>query len=152
MELLGNGIYQSKNLNALLVDCHNMQLSDMAQLDQLFGRIKLYSFKSDRRPYVLFDIHNARLERTVSDYYSRHILNLLLEYVAGISFYNGNEANSLVGLARRVAPSRYRDKVTIFPSLEEAIEDLCDLQGLPEVFVPSNSSIIEHINLAALAI
>jgi hypothetical protein len=151
MELLGNGIYQSKSLNALLVDCHNMQLSDMAQLDQLFGRIKLYSFKSGGRPYVLFDIHGARLDRVVSEYYSRHILNLLLEYVAGISFYNGNEANSLVGLARRAAPSRYRDKVAVFPSLEEAVEDLCDLQGLPDVFVPTHSR-VERINLSALAI
>lgn len=151
MEQLGNGVYQSKDLNALLVDCHNMQLSDVAQLDQIFGRVKVYSFKSGRRPYVMIDIHGARLDRAVSEYYSRQVLNLLLEYVAGISFYNGTEANSLVGLARRAAPSRFRDKIAVFPSLAEAVEDLCDLQGLPDVAVPTPYS-SERINLAALAI
>jgi hypothetical protein len=152
MEQLGDGIYQSKDLNALLVDCHNMRLNDVSQLDQLFGRIKLFSFKSGRRPYVLIDIYGARLDRTVSEYYSRQILNLLLEYVAGVSFYNGNEANSLVGLAKRAAPSRYYDKVAVFSNLTEAIEDLCDLQGLPDVVVPPGQVVAGQVNLAALAI
>ncbi len=150
MEQLGNGIYQSKNLNAILVDCHNMHFNDIAQLDQVFGRIKLYSFKMGRRPYVMIDIHGARLDRTVSEYYSRHVLNVLLEYVAGISFYNGSEASSLVGLARRVAPSRYRDKVAVFASLTDAVDDLCDVQGLPDVTV--SMAQMGSRDLAALAI
>lgn len=152
MEQLGDGIYQSKGLNALLIDCHNMRLSDVAQLDQLFGRIKLFSFKSGRRPYILIDIYGARLDRSVSEYYSRQVVNILLEYVAGISFYNGNEASSLVGLAKRAAPSRYRDKVAVFSNLTDAVEDLCDLQGLPDVVLPQAQALAGQINLAALAI
>ncbi len=151
MEQLGDSIYSSPNLNALLVDCHNMRINDVIQLDQLFGRIKLYSFKSGTKPYLLINIQGARLDRVVSEYYSRQVLNVLLEYVSGISFYNGNEANSMVGLAKRAAPSRYQDKVAIFSNLIEAVEDLCDLQGLPEVPFPQAIQTAGRMDFATLA-
>jgi len=150
MEQLGDGIYHSQNLNAILVDCQNLRLSEMAQLDQLFGRVKLFSLKSVRRPYVLVNIQGTKIDRAVSEYYSRQVLSLLLEYVAGISFYNANATHSLVGLARRVAPSRYQEKISVFPGLTEAVEGLCDAQGLPEVVLPQ--AMPERMNFLALAI
>jgi hypothetical protein len=118
--------------NLITVDVRERVFSEMIQLDELFGRLRIVCLRSGKKLSIMFIIGNARLTREVTDYFGKQMSNLLMEYADTIYLVAANSNSVMVSASERAISPKWRDNLRTITDLEDALRDVADEYGLPD--------------------
>jgi hypothetical protein len=129
--------------NLITVDIRERTFSEMIQLDELFGRLRIVCIRSNKKLSILFVVGNARLTREITDYFGKQISNLVMEYADTIYLCAASFNNVLVSVSERSIPSKWRDNLRILADIEDAVRDVGDAYGLADEVLDSIVEVLD---------
>lgn len=126
----------------ITVDIRDRIFSEMIQLDELFGRLRIVCLRSGKKLSILFIVGNARLTREVTEYFGKHMSNLVMEYADTVYLTSANPNSVMVSVSERTLPPKWRDKLRVIADLEDALRDVADEYSLPDEALDTISAVV----------
>lgn len=129
--------------NLITVDIRERTFSDMLQLDELFGRLRIVCIRSGKKLSILFVVGNARLTKDITEYFGKQMSNLIMEYADTVYLCAASPNNVMVSIAERTVPSKWRDNLRVVSDIEDAVRDVGDDYGLADEILDAIEEVLE---------